>query len=228
VRDRREVIDRHAHGRRPAHGALARAAWRRQGSRMVVTRPSVLRTERISMRFLLLLATLVATPALAQDRVAIPAGSGNGSNPIGLSTRAQPSPTVIVEPVAMMIAAFDSDGDAKVTRAEFDAGLRHSFDSIDTDRKGSIGYIAFSDWSERWLGDRNTLPSPFEVDRDGDNRITFAELAERFDLLFTRFDANKDGVIVRSELVTIRPQMFSPSQGRGKGKRGGQDGKNGN
>ncbi|MET0307148.1 MAG: EF-hand domain-containing protein [Sphingomonas sp.] len=173
------------------------------------------------MRFLLLLAAFVATPALAQDRVGIPAGSGNGANTIGQSTRAQPAATVIVEPVAMMIAAFDSDGDAKVTRAEFDAGLRHSFDSIDTDKKGWIGYIAFSDWSERWLGDRNTLPSPFEVDRDGDNRITFAELAERFDLLFARFDANKDGVIVRSELVTIRPPAFTPGNGRDRRKRGG-------
>ncbi|WP_213982054.1 EF-hand domain-containing protein [Sphingomonas sp. dw_22] len=172
------------------------------------------------MRLFLLLAMFVATPAFAQDRVGIPTGSGNGGNPIGQSTTAQPAATVIVEPVAMMIAAFDTDGDAKVTRAEFDAGLRHSFDSIDTAKSGSIGYIAFSDWSERWLGDRNTLPSPFEVDRDGDNRISFAELAERFDLLFTRFDANKDGVLVRSELVTIRPQMFSPGMGRGKRGRG--------
>lgn len=171
------------------------------------------------MRFPLLLAAFIATPALAQDRVAIPTGSGNGANPIGISTRAQPAPTVIVEPVAMMIAAFDADGDARVTRAEFDAGLRHSFDSIDAAKSGSIGYIAFSDWSERWLGDRNTLPSPFEVDRDGDNRITYAELAERFDLFFTRFDANKDGVIVRRELVTIRPQPFGPGGERGKRKR---------
>ena len=172
------------------------------------------------MRLFLLLAAFIATPALAQDRVGIPTGSGNDANPIGQSTRAQPAATVIVEPVAMMIAAFDANGDAKVTRAEFDAGLRHSFDSIDTDHKGSIGYIAFSDWSERWLGDRNTLPSPFEVDRDGDNRITYAELAERFDLFFTRFDADKDGVLSRKELVTIRPPAYNPGSGRGKRKRG--------
>lgn len=176
------------------------------------------------MRLLLLLAVLVATPAAAQTRedrrATIPVDHSPKSADIGQSTQAQPAATVIVEPVAMMIAAFDTDGDAKVTRAEFDAGLRHSFDSIDTAKTGSIGYIAYSDWSERWLGDRNTLPSPFEVDRDGDNRISFAELAERFDLLFTRFDANKDGVLVRSELVTIRPQMFSPGMGRGKRGRG--------
>lgn len=172
------------------------------------------------MRFLLLLAACIATPALAQDRTQIPTGNGSGSNPIGVSTRAQPAATVIVEPAAMMIAAFDSDGDARVTRAEFDAGLRHSFDSIDTAKTGAIGYIGYSDWSERWMGDRNTLPSPFEVDRDGDNRITYAELADRFGLLFTRFDADKDGVLVRRELVTIRPQMFAPGGDRDRRKRG--------
>ena len=32
--------------------------------------------------------------------------------------------------------------------------------------------------------------------------------------------ANKDGVLVRSELVTIRPQPFNPGSGRDKRKRG--------
>ncbi|RYD61686.1 MAG: EF-hand domain-containing protein, partial [Sphingomonadales bacterium] len=137
-------------------------------------------------------------------------------------TRASPSvsnaATVIVEPAAMMIAAFDTDGDARVTRAEFDAGLRRSFDSMNP-RDGTLGYIGFSDWSERWLGDRNTLPSPFETDRDGDNKISFDELAERFALLFARFDADKDGVLTRKELVTIRPQMPGSDFGRKRRKR---------
>jgi len=48
------------------------------------------------------------------------------------------------------------------------------------------------------------LPSPFEVDRDGDNRITLAELQTRFAQFFTRFDRDKDGILTRSELITIR------------------------
>ncbi|MBB4841076.1 MULTISPECIES: EF-hand domain-containing protein [Sphingomonas] len=177
------------------------------------------------MRLLFALAALIATPAFAQaahaqDRVGIPMPPANTANPIGTSTREQPAFTVIAEPVAMMIAAFDADGDGKVTRAEFDAGLKRSFDAIDTRHQGWLGYIAYSDWQERWMGDRNTVPSPFEVDRDGDNKITFAEIAERFDLLFTRFDADKNGVLERKELVTIRPQMPPPGAGRGKKGRG--------
>ncbi len=151
------------------------------------------------MRLFLMLAALAATPAAAQQVPVTPVVPG---------PQAQPPATVMAEPVGMMVAAFDGDGDAKVSRTEFDAGLRRSLDSIDTGRTGSLGYIAYSDWSERWLGDRNTLPSPFEVDRDGDNKITYEELAARFALLFTRFDANKDGSITRSELLTLRPQMF--------------------
>lgn len=154
------------------------------------------------MRLLpLLIALSVATPAMAQ-RADKPDAAASGA----ASTQpAQPPITVIAEPVALMIAAFDRDGDARVTRAEFDAGLRHSFDSMNP-RDGALGYIAFSDWAERWMGDRNTLPSPFETDADGDNRITFDELSARFDAIFTRFDKDKDGVLTRKELLTIRPQ----------------------
>lgn len=165
------------------------------------------------MRLLpLILAALVATPAAAQTAPATPAGP---------TPPPQPAANLIAEPVALMIAAFDSDGDARVTRAEFDAGLRHAFESADPQHSGSVGYLHFSDWAEQWLGNRNALPSPFEIDADGDNRITFAELAARFDLLFTRFDLNKDGVLVRSELVTLRPQLYRPAgRGRGRGKEG--------
>jgi Ca2+-binding EF-hand superfamily protein len=161
------------------------------------------------MRWLLTLVALaIATPAVAQpqnpprpERVQVvrpPSGSGK---PAAI---APPQATIIAEPVAMMIAAFDSDGDARVTRTEFDAGVKRSFDSVDAGHSGSVSYIAFGDWAERWLGDRNALPNPFEVDRDGDNRITLDELMLRFDLYFTRFDADKDGTIVRSELLTVR------------------------
>jgi hypothetical protein len=117
---------------------------------------------------------------------------------------AEPIPLMIAEPIALAIAAFDADGDAVVSRAEFTAGVERSFASI---AKGqpSIGYIAFGDWAERWLGNRNALPSPFEVDQDGDNTISLTELQARFALFFDRFDRDKDGVIKRSELLTVRP-----------------------
>ena len=109
------------------------------------------------------------------------------------------SATIVAEAVAVTIAGFDADSDARVTRAEVSTGIARSFGS-----SPSIGYIAFADWAERWLGDRNAVPSALEVDRDGDNRITLPELQERFDAIFVRLDTNKDGAIARSELLTVR------------------------
>lgn len=126
------------------------------------------------------------------------------------------SASIFAEPVGLMIAGFDTDGDGVVTRAEFDAGVRRSFDAVDPGHKGDIGYLGFSDWQKRWLGSENALPSPFESDRNGDNRITFDELAQRLDLFFTRFDVDKDGRITRAELLTVRTPA---AQG---GRRGGR------
>ncbi len=112
--------------------------------------------------------------------------------------------TMVVEPVAMMIAAFDTDADGAVDRDELIAGVRRSFEAIDTARVGALGYIQFADWAEKWLGDRNALPSPFDVDGNGDNRITLDEVQAHFSKLFSRFDRNHDGAISRAETLTIR------------------------
>lgn len=136
--------------------------------------------------------------------------------PIAPLPGAEPIPLMIAEPVAMAIAGFDSDGDGIVTRTEFDTGVAGSFESV---AKGqpAIGYIAFGDWAERWLGNRNALPSPFEVDQDGDSRVTLAELRARFELFFQRFDRDQDGTIRRTELLTVRqppPPGASPTTTR--------------
>lgn len=131
----------------------------------------------------------------------------------------QPPATFVVEPVGMAIAGFDADGDGRTSSAELDAGVRRSFAAIDTGKAGTIGYIAFADWAERWLGDRNALPSPFEVDSDGDNRITLAELQATFARIFARLDVDKDGVVTRKELLTIRAMAGRTMGPPGKRKR---------
>ena len=129
----------------------------------------------------------------------------------------QPPATILVEPAAMLLAACDGNGDALVTRPERDACLARAYAIADGAASGRIGYIAYADWAQRWLGDRNALPSPYQVDADGDNRITLPELTARFTALFDRYDANKDGALTRSELVTIRaaaPGTDRPADGR--------------
>lgn len=127
---------------------------------------------------------------------------------------AQPTATIVAEPAALFIAACDQDGDARTTRAELAACVARSFARIDTTHTGSIGYIGYSDWALQWLGDRNALPSPFGVDADQDNRITPVELQGEFTRLFDRFDLDRDGIVTRAELLTIRSGLRPVEPGK--------------
>ncbi len=136
---------------------------------------------------------------------------------------AQPPATMAYEPAATLIATFDANGDAQVSREELEDGLAQTFAAVDTQKAGTLSYIAFADWAERHLGDRNALPSPFEVDRDGDNRISLRELQARFSEYFTRYDRDRDGMLTRAELLTIRARVFGddgpPADGKKRKKR---------
>lgn len=124
--------------------------------------------------------------------------------PPGTPPSNAPAPaTVMAEPLALLIAAADADGDARTSRAELSASLARSFAAVAKGQK-DIGYLAFADWARRELGSPTALPSPFEVDRDGDNRITLAELQTRLTAVFARLDGDKDGFLTRAELLTIQ------------------------
>lgn len=156
---------------------------------------------------------LCASPAFGQRQAG--AAPPDGPPPDARLRPAQTA-TIMAEPVALFIAACDADGDARVTRAELTTCVAKSFAAIDGEHRGWLGYIQFADWAERWLGDRNALPSPFETDSDGDNHITLAELQAQFDKIFTRFDRDKDGVLTRAELLTLDGSRgFGPPGGPG-------------
>lgn len=124
-----------------------------------------------------------------------------------------PAPaTVMAEPLALLVAAADGDGDARTSRAELSASLARSF-AVFARGQADIGYLAFADWAKRELGSPTALPSPFEVDRDGDNRITLAELQGRLAAVFGRLDTDKDGHLSRAELLSIRVTGPGPAPG---------------
>ncbi len=116
----------------------------------------------------------------------------------------EPPATMVAAPVAMAIAGFDADGDGRTSRAELTAGVARSFASVDTAHAGKLRYLDYADWALRYLGDRNALPSPFEVDTDGDNAVSLAELQAAFAGAFGRLDTDRDGYVSRAELLTIR------------------------
>lgn len=132
----------------------------------------------------------------------------------------QPGATIVAEPVAMFIAACDANGDGRTTRAELAACVARTFADADPGHAGSIGYIGYSDWAQKWLGDRNALPSPYGVDANADDRITLDELQAQFAIAFDRFDLDRDGAVTRAELVTIRSAAVPQEDGGGGKHRG--------
>ena len=126
--------------------------------------------------------------------------------------------TLVVEPAAMFVAACDENRDARTTRGELETCVRQAFSSVDRGKAGSIGFLAYSDWALTWLGDRTALPSPYEIDRDSDDRVTLDELQLQFSRLFTRYDKDGDRAVSRAEALTIRAVAADGKGPVGRGK----------
>jgi len=114
------------------------------------------------------------------------------------------TPTIFVLPVAMAIAGFDGDGDTRVTRAEFDAGVAREWRRADVNGDGNVGAIEHGSWAERTLGSQGALPGLLDLDADGDDRISRDEFVHFFAQRFLALDKDKDGVLSRSELISLR------------------------
>ncbi|RJF90826.1 EF-hand domain-containing protein [Sphingomonas cavernae] len=122
------------------------------------------------------------------------------------------APTISATPAAVMIAGFDRDQDTRVTRAEFDAGLDRSFKHGDTNADAQISLIELSGWAQSWLGHSGALPGQYDFDRDGDDRVSRDEYRVEFNRRFAEMDKDKDGVLVRAELITLSSPRFQPRQ----------------
>ena len=100
------------------------------------------------------------------------------------------------------------------TPAEFGRHLVNAYgDEMDVEERETMAK-GIGDFYEYNV---NAPTRPFEVDTDSDNQITLAELQTKFDTIFTRLDKNNDGVLVRSELLTIRADVnrgFDPRRGK--------------
>ena len=135
----------------------------------------------------------------------------------------RPAPaTIVAEPIALFVAAADRDRDGRTTLAEFRQTVLEATSADPPWRAqgdAGIGYIQYSDWALRWLGDRNALPTPFELDRNGDNRVTYDEFSDRMESIFARLDVDKDGAVTRAELLTIRNTALGRPERERRGKR---------
>jgi hypothetical protein len=78
-------------------------------------------------------------------------------------------------------------------------------DFAGADRKGddSLSLIDFGARAQATLGYAGALPGRFDFDSNGDDKISRAEFRSLFAARFATLDSNKDGALVRSELVSF-------------------------
>jgi hypothetical protein len=149
-----------------------------------------------------LLAVQPGPSSPAQPVVIRPGATPQGVSAVPISE--------VAEPLALAVAGFDGDHDGRTDRDEFDAALGRTVAAADSNGDGALGYIEYSGWAQTWLGSPTALPGPFAIDADGDNRLSTAEIAAEFGRQFVRLDADRDGAVTHSELLTIRNPRLTP------------------
>ncbi|OHE85657.1 MAG: hypothetical protein A2579_05510 [Lysobacterales bacterium RIFOXYD1_FULL_69_11] len=104
------------------------------------------------------------------------------------------------------MAKIDTNGDGAIDRAEAAAHPRMAehFDKMDKNGDGRIDASERPQWKKgRRGGHRGGMGHVLKLDTDGDGRISKVEAAgnERFAARFDATDTNRDGYLVRSELM---------------------------
>src|SRR4051794_28968778 len=150
-------------------------------------------------------------------------------------------------PGSRLAAALDADHDGVISAAEIRAAAS-ALKTLDTDADGRVSgeelRPAFGPGGpreggpgRRGRGDEEgrggaSAASADELtdtlmafDRNADGRLDRAEVPERFQGLFDRADANKDGALTRDELKQSATASTPPEGGGGgRGRRGGREG----
>ncbi|MEM1379723.1 MAG: hypothetical protein AAGH41_03765 [Pseudomonadota bacterium] len=133
-------------------------------------------------------------------------------------------PRVIAEPMGLLFAGMDTNGDAETSRAEAEFAVPKVFAAADADKNGILRPIEFQAFAIKYLGTNNTALAAQSFDQNLNGQVTAAEFTG---FLLTRFeetDTSGDGVLQRSEFIeTIQPGV----RGNGQGARGGNRGPGG-
>ncbi len=111
---------------------------------------------------------------------------------------------------ARMFERYDTDGDGKISREEFEQARAARFATADADGDGAVTVQEFMTYAEARRVER--LTSMFEqLDTDDDGVLSAEELDRRADAMFTRLDRDGDGVVTKEDL---------PQRGAKRGERG--------
>jgi Ca2+-binding EF-hand superfamily protein len=118
------------------------------------------------------------------------------------------------------LQSYDANKDGNVTRAEMEAGLRASFNALDTDHSGRLTPDEVRDENERRFKEDGPQYSPL-IDWNQDGFIDFNEYASTMRSLFDQLDTNHDNVLTPDEMKPPPgpklQEQKQPGQGRHRG-----------
>lgn len=123
----------------------------------------------------------------------------------------------IARPVAILFAGFDNNGDLKLTKQELEAAIPIEFVRADADASGGLTGFELVDWSTVMLGFKEAQPDLRAMDTDMTYTVTSTEFAIALRREFDILDKDKNGVLLRLEMLMDAPrapQMMSPDGGQ--------------
>lgn len=114
----------------------------------------------------------------------------------------------------MLLVGFDTDHDLTTTQAEVQAGLDREFARADANHDGVLQPIEFQNWANLVLGGPQLGPYRLDFDRNVDNAITREEFDHEIQARVRDYDADENGVLMRSEYVRLVGQARPPNERR--------------
>lgn len=104
-----------------------------------------------------------------------------------------------------MYGRSDTDGDGKVSLAEFQAGRQQQFTRYDTDANGSISFAELDAMVAQRPQMQTRIDALKAADTNGDKAISADEFKAAGDAEFKKVDKNGDGFIDQSEAQAAMP-----------------------
>lgn len=104
---------------------------------------------------------------------------------------------------AEMIRKLDTDGDQRVSKAEFEAGYSEKFDMADTNRDGVMSTEELAAKKNKKDGTNKGLKAEEKMakkDMNADGQLSAEEFAQAKTAKFEKMDANKDGFLTAQEI----------------------------
>ncbi len=161
---------------------------------------------------LLAAGVLMLSACASPDRG--PPGGGRGESPGGGPAGAGFSEGKAALPIGLLFVSMDTNDDLATSSDECAAAIPALFTRADANGDGWVSAFEYAAWSSAVLGDEDAAPNRIGFDVDLDGSVSAKEFQARLGDEFARLDRNRDGRLMRAELLV---EIARPRMGRGPG-----------